>query len=99
MWATSPSTAPRRGPARGPDTPAAPNNPPPAEILALPPDILATLGNPQDPARWGTNPNNTNRFWFETALRNGWHVAPTINGDNHAGCYCDDAGYTGIWAK
>src|SRR5579871_4962153 len=55
--------------------------------------------HPQDPSKWGTNPNNTNRFWFETALRNGWHVAPTINGDNHAGCYCDDAGYTGIWAK
>jgi hypothetical protein len=84
---------------QGPDTPADTNNEPPAEILALPAGILATLGNPQDSSKWGTNPNNTNRFWFETALRNGWHVAPTLNGDNHAGCYCDDAGYTGIWAK
>ncbi len=84
---------------QGPDTPAEVNNKPPSEILALPADILATLGNPQDMTKWGTNPNNRNRYWFETALGKGWHVGPTINGDNHAGCYCDEAGYTGVWAK
>src|SRR5207248_722618 len=77
------------------DTP----NVPPKELRSLSADLLAAIGHPEDPTKWGTNPNNTNRFWFETALRKGWHVGPTINGDNHAGCYCDDAGYTGIWAK
>lgn len=83
----------------GPDTPTDVTNRPPAELLTLMPDVLAALGHPEDMSKWGTNPNNRNRYWLETALRKGWHVAPTLNGDNHAGCYCDDQGYTGIWAK
>jgi hypothetical protein len=77
------------------DTP----NIPPKELRMLSADLEAAIGHPEDMTKWGTNPNNTNRYWFNTALHNGWHVGPTINGDNHAGCYCDDAGYTGIWAK
>jgi hypothetical protein len=83
----------------GPDTPASVANHPPDELLSLPPAVLAVLGHPEDMSKWGTNPNNMNRSWFETALHNGWHVAPSINGDNHAGCYCDESGYTGVWAK
>src|SRR6266571_3353912 len=69
----------------GPDTPAAAANKPPDELLSLAPDVLAALGHPEDMSKWGANPNNQNRYWFETALRKGWHLAPSINGDNQGG--------------
>jgi hypothetical protein len=41
-----------------------------------------------------------NEPWYIRALDNGWHLAPTINEDNHTGLYGNQTSRrTGIWAS
>ncbi|MGC8833944.1 MAG: DUF3604 domain-containing protein, partial [Armatimonadota bacterium] len=40
-----------------------------------------------------------NEPWYIRALDNGWHLAPTINEDNHTGLYGNQTEHrTGVWA-